>query len=152
MYSLFSSQALEILVKHFPKYLSQQIGNILPPVWTIFTQSVDQYIKTTINCIDSSDDVVDEDGNILYKTQLNQLHLILFAFIRNIVCMININIFIFLIGEILSFENLVYSTFEFIVSLVESSKFKKTVEQYLEDILFFTMVYMQVTDEQVRTK
>ena len=66
--------------------------------------------------------------------------------------MIDINIFICLIGEILSFENLVYSTFEFIVSLVESSKFKKTVEQYLEDILFFTMVYMQVTDEQVRTK
>ncbi|XP_066919668.1 importin-9-like isoform X2 [Clytia hemisphaerica] len=106
-------KALEVLVKHFPKYMLQHITSILPPVWAIFTQSVDHYIKTTINCIDSTDDVVDEDG------------------------------------EILSFENLVYSTFEFIVALVESSKFKKTVQQYLEEILFFTMVYMQITDEQV---
>ena len=58
--------------------------------------------------------------------------------------------FIIVSGEILSFENLVYSTFEFIVALVESTKFKKTVQQFLEDILFFTMVYMQITDEQVR--
>jgi len=55
---------LEVLVKHFPKYLSQHITNILPPVWAIFTQSVDRYIKTTINCIDTSDDLVDEDGMI----------------------------------------------------------------------------------------
>jgi len=43
----------------------------------------------------------------------------------------------------------VYSTFEFIGALVESAKFKKTVKLYLEEILFLTMVYMQITDEQV---
>jgi len=106
-------KALEILVKNFPKTLSKYIPDILPPVWGIFTQSVDYYINTTVNCIDQSADIVDEDG------------------------------------EILSFENLVFSVFQFIQALVETPKFKKTVEQYLEEILYYTMVYMQITDEQI---
>lgn len=106
-------KALEILVKDFPKTLFNYMPNILPPVWSIFTDSVDRYVKTTVNCIDPSEDLVDEDG------------------------------------EILSFENLVFSVFEFISALVETPKFKKTVNEYLEQILFFTMVYMQITDEQI---
>jgi len=106
-------KALEVLVKNFSKSLAPFIANILPPMWSIFTQSVDHYVKTTVNCIDSTEDVVDEDG------------------------------------EILSFENLVFSVFEFISALVETPKFKKTVDGSLEEILFFTMVYMQITDEQI---
>jgi len=106
-------KSLEVLVKNFPKTLVTHISSILPPVWLIFTQSVDYYIKTTVNCIDLSEDAVDEEG------------------------------------EILSFENLVFSIFEFISALVETPKFKRTVEQYLEDILFFTVVYMQITEEQI---
>lgn len=106
-------KALEVLVKNFPKKIAPCIPNILPPMWSIFTQSVDHYVQTTVNCVDLSEDPVDEDG------------------------------------EILSFENLVFSVFEFISALVETPKFKKTVDQSLEDILFFTMVYMQITDEQI---
>ncbi|XP_047141336.1 importin-9 isoform X1 [Hydra vulgaris] len=106
-------KALEVVVKNFPRTISHFISSILPPVWQTFTQSVDIYIKTTVNCVDLSEDPVDEDG------------------------------------EILSFENLVFSIFEFISALVEKPKFKETVEQYLEDILFYTMVYMQITDEQI---
>ena len=55
-----------------------------------------------------------------------------------------------LLGEVLSFENFIYSIFEFITALVEAPRFKKTVKEYLEDILFHTMIYMQITEEQVR--
>ena len=55
-----------------------------------------------------------------------------------------------LVGEVLSFDNFIYSIFEFITALVEAPKFKKTVKEYLEDILFHTIIYMQITEEQVR--
>ena len=51
-------------------------------------------------------------------------------------------------GEVLSFENFIYSIFEFITALVETPRFKKTVKGYLEDIMFHTMIYMQITEEQ----
>lgn len=52
--------------------------NILPPVWSIFTDSVDRYVKTTVNCIDPSEDLVDEDGetkalNVLFLCLLEYL-------------------------------------------------------------------------------
>ena len=106
-------KALEVLVKNFPKVIAPFIPNILPPIWAMYTQSVDHYVQTTVNCVDTADDVVDEDG------------------------------------EVLSFENLVFSVFEFISALVETPKFKKTVDQSLEEILFFAMEYMQITDEQI---
>ena len=53
------------------------------------------------------------------------------------------------LGEVLSFENLVFSVFQFIQGLVETPKFKKTVDQHLEEILYYTMEYMQITENQV---
>ena len=50
----------------------------------------------------------------------------------------------------LSFENLIFNIFEFITALVETPRFKKTIKEYLEDIMFYTMLYMQITDEQVQ--
>ena len=58
-------------------------------------------------------------------------------------------LFLPFIGEVLSFENFIYSIFEFITALVETPRFKSTVKNYLEDIMFYTMVYMQITEEQV---
>ena len=40
------------------------ISDILPPVWSIFTQSVEHYINTTVNCCDHPAEAVDEDGKI----------------------------------------------------------------------------------------
>lgn len=57
---------------------------------------------------------------------------------------------LFHVGEVLSFENFIYSIFEFITALVETPRFKKTVKDYLEDIMLYTMIYMQIREEQVR--
>ena len=52
-------------------------------------------------------------------------------------------------GEVLGFENLVFSVFEFIHGLIETPKFKKTVKKFLDDLIYFLVLYMQITEEQV---
>ena len=55
----------------------------------------------------------------------------------------------FISGEVLGFENLVFSVFEFIHGLIETPKFKKTVKKFLDDLIYFLVLYMQITEEQV---
>lgn len=52
-------------------------------------------------------------------------------------------------GEVLGFENLVFSIFEFVHALVDSHKFSKTVESALIDLLYYLILFMQITEEQV---
>lgn len=54
-------------------------------------------------------------------------------------------------GEILGFETVVFHVFDFIHALVESSKFKAVVKTHLEQLLYFLLVYMEITEDQVRT-
>ena len=57
------------MIKNFPKTLAVHINDILQPVWTIFTQSIEHYINTAVNCNDHPNDVVDEDGKIINENQ-----------------------------------------------------------------------------------
>lgn len=50
----------------------------------------------------------------------------------------------------LGFENLVFSVFEFIHGLIETPKFKKTVKRFLDELVYFLVLYMQITEDQVR--
>ena len=54
------------------------------------------------------------------------------------------------LGEVLGFENLVFSVFEFIHGLIETPKFKKTVKKFLDELIYFLVLYMQITEDQVR--
>lgn len=58
--------------------------------------------------------------------------------------------FSFFLGEVLGFENLVFSVFEFIHGLIETPKFKKTVKKFLDELIYFLVLYMQITEDQVR--
>ena len=53
------------------------------------------------------------------------------------------------LGEVLGFENLVFSVFEFICGLTETPKCKKTVKKFLDELIYFQVLYMQITEEQV---
>ena len=53
-------------------------------------------------------------------------------------------------GEVLGFENLVFAIFEFVHALVESSKFRVAVKSGLSDLIYYIVLYMQITFEQVR--
>lgn len=94
--------------------MSQWVNDILPPIWSIFTQSSDYYVRTVVNSMDESNDPVDSDG------------------------------------EVLGFESLVYSVFEFVHVLIDTCKFRSTVKKSVNDILYYVITYMQMTDDQVR--
>lgn len=52
-------------------------------------------------------------------------------------------------GEVLGFENLVFAIFEFVHALVETPKFRTAVKSGLSDIMYYIVLYMQITQEQV---
>ncbi|XP_067129013.1 importin-9 [Centruroides vittatus] len=52
-------------------------------------------------------------------------------------------------GEVLGFENLVFSIFEFVNVLVESPKFRNFVKKGLSDLMYYIVLYMQITEEQI---
>ncbi|XP_069141482.1 importin-9-like isoform X2 [Argopecten irradians] len=108
-------KVITTLVKSFPKLMSQWLAQILPPIWSIFTQSADFYVRTVVNNIDDANDPVDSDG------------------------------------EVLGFENLVYSVFEFVHVLIEVPQFRKTtVKKSVDDIIYYVIFYMQMTEDQVQ--
>lgn len=61
----------------------------------------------------------------------------------------NISPCVCLVGEVLGFENLVFSIFEFVHALLENSKFKSTVKKALPELIYYIILYMQITEEQV---
>ncbi|XP_076333062.1 importin 9 [Tachypleus tridentatus] len=52
-------------------------------------------------------------------------------------------------GEVLGFENLVFSIFEFVSGLVEAPRFRGMVKKGLADLMYYILLYMQITEEQV---
>ncbi|PKU32895.1 hypothetical protein llap_16801 [Limosa lapponica baueri] len=53
-------------------------------------------------------------------------------------------------GEVLGFENLVFSIFEFVHALLENNKFKNTVKKALPELIYYILLYMQITEEQIK--
>ncbi|KAF3823229.1 hypothetical protein GH733_010665, partial [Mirounga leonina] len=53
-------------------------------------------------------------------------------------------------SEVLGFENLVFSIFEFVHALLENSKFKSTVKKALPELIYYIILYMQITEEQIK--
>lgn len=63
-------------------------------------------------------------------------------------------LFIFLslpdfLGEVLGFENLVFTIFEFVHALVETTKHKQLVRHGVADLVYYLLLYMQMTEDQV---
>uniref|UniRef100_A0A8C6WK97 Importin 9 n=2 Tax=Neogobius melanostomus TaxID=47308 RepID=A0A8C6WK97_9GOBI len=53
-------------------------------------------------------------------------------------------------GEVLGFENLVFSIFEFVHTLLENNKFKNTVKKALPELIYYVILYMQITEDQIK--
>ena len=49
----------------------------------------------------------------------------------------------------LSFGSLVYSIFEFVQGMMDSSRFRGAIRKALSDLLYYVILYMQITEEQV---
>ena len=54
-------------------------------------------------------------------------------------------------GDVLGFESLVYTVFEFVHCLIESEsgKYRSTVKQSVDQIIYYIIAYMQMTEDQV---
>ncbi|XP_063612464.1 importin-9-like isoform X2 [Penaeus indicus] len=52
-------------------------------------------------------------------------------------------------GEVLGFENLVFTIFEFVHALVETTKHKQMVKQGIADLIYYILLYMQITEDQI---
>lgn len=50
-------------------------------------------------------------------------------------------------GEVLGFEGLVFAIFEFVHALVETKKFRGAVKSGLADLMYYIVLYMQITGE-----
>ncbi|XP_023322142.1 importin-9 [Eurytemora carolleeae] len=48
-------------------------------------------------------------------------------------------------GEVISFETLVFAIFEFVHALVETKKFRGAVKSGLADLMYYIVLYMQIT-------
>lgn len=49
-----------------------------------------------------------------------------------------------------AFENLVYQLFDFILILKDKKKYKDTIRKAIDELCYYAILYMQITDEQVR--
>ena len=54
-------------------------------------------------------------------------------------------------GEVIGFENLIFEIFDFVHALIENPKFEDAIKTGLSDLMFYVLIYMQITNEQVRT-
>ena len=48
-------------------------------------------------------------------------------------------------GQVLGFETLMFAIFDFVESLVENKKFRPAVKSGLADLMYYIVIYMQIT-------
>ncbi|KAF2359254.1 Exportin-1/Importin-beta-like [Trinorchestia longiramus] len=54
-------------------------------------------------------------------------------------------------GEVLGFENLVYSLFEFVDALLHHKRHREMVMPGVVDLIYYLILYMQLTEDQIET-
>ena len=69
--------------------MSNHIAAVLPPVWRIFTESVEYYVRSVVNSLELHEDPVDEDGTLV--NSLNLTINISFSLKLYLICSFSIN-------------------------------------------------------------
>ena len=54
-------------------------------------------------------------------------------------------------GEVLSLESLVFALFDFLSILLENAKTRKMIKASLSDLIYYILIYMQISDEQMQS-
>lgn len=114
---------LTILLKHFPRKLSKSLPQILGTVWLSLTSSAVTYVNTVVNS-----DTSDLNGSVEQPQET----------------VIDSD------GEVLGQEAFIFSLFEFMGVLIESAKTRKLMKAGMTDLIYFLLMFVQVTDEQVQ--
>lgn len=108
-------------------------------------------MRTEVNYTEEVDDPVDSDGEHNHLCPACFMFFVLF-FSKSLSILWSSSCgYCFFAGEVLGFENLVFSIFEFVHTLLENNKFKSTVKKALPELIYYIILYMQITEEQVRS-
>ncbi|CAB1418699.1 unnamed protein product [Pleuronectes platessa] len=132
-------KAVTALVKNFPKPMVSSMQQILPIVWNTLTEK--QPLQTTVppHCSSSPAYSVNSKGKQKFtyvRTEVN--------YTEEVDDPVDSD------GEVLGFENLVFSIFEFVHTLLENNKFKSTVKKALPELIYYVILYMQITEDQIK--
>lgn len=100
-----------MMVNEMSKFMIQYNDQILPPVWSLLTQTAEIYVKAIVNETDAAGNGQEDD-------------------------------------EMNNFVTLIMQLFEFIHSIVEQHRFQSIVKSILTDLVYISIVYMQITEEQ----
>ncbi|KAG5275289.1 hypothetical protein AALO_G00145750 [Alosa alosa] len=119
-------KAVTALVKNFPRPMVSSMQQILPIVWNTLTESASLYPAHQLRSV----------WLYLCRTEVN--------YTEEVDDPVDSD------GEVLGFENLVFSIFEFVHTLLENSKFKSTVKKALPELIYYIILYMQITEDQIK--
>ncbi|XP_031834717.1 importin 9 [Nomia melanderi] len=107
-------KAINCLVTKLPKYVSNFLPQMLPPVWKTLTQSAKIYQEGTVNGErEENDKEVDSDG------------------------------------EVINFNNLIIAIFEFVSSILDRKRFSNLLDNLLQDVMYYLIIFMQITEDQI---
>lgn len=111
---------LTLLIKNCRKRMWKYMPAILTPVWYNLTASASLYVKTVVNS--ESEDAQCSD----FQSTLDSD------------------------GEGQSVEEFIFAIFDFVSVVIETAKSRKLIKQGLSDLLYYILIYMQITDEQMQ--
>ena len=115
--------SLTILLRNCRKQMQKWLPDILAPVWQSLTTAASIYVKTIVNVNDFEYDGEHENYAEVVDSD----------------------------GEVLGFESLIFAIFDFVSVVIETPKFRKLVRPVMSDLLYYVIIYMQITDEQSST-
>jgi hypothetical protein len=55
----------------------------------------------------------------------------------------------FILGEVMNFNNLIIAIFEFVSTLIDHKKYANLLNNFLSDIMYYIILFMQVTEDQI---
>uniref|UniRef100_A0A3B3DS79 Importin 9 n=1 Tax=Oryzias melastigma TaxID=30732 RepID=A0A3B3DS79_ORYME len=113
-------KAVTALVKNFPKPMVFSMQQILPIVWDTLTESA-IFLNLLLTYVRTEVNYTEEVDDPIDSD-----------------------------GEVLGFENLVFSIFDFVHTLLEKRKFKSTVKKALPELIYYIILYMQITEDQIK--
>eukprot|EP01135_Chromosphaera_perkinsii_P002845 Nk52_evm35s228 gene=Nk52_evmTU35s228 len=120
-------KCLTCMVRLFPKVCREQmvVGNVMQPVWQLLVQTVPRYVQCAVKGLDDIDGETDnDDGDD--KNEIDPR----------------------ISGDFSGLDQLVFSLFEFVTSLVDGAGFKSMVKPSLPELLYQVVSFLQITEEQ----
>lgn len=53
------------------------------------------------------------------------------------------------LGEVINFNNLIIAIFEFIHSMVDRKRFSNLLDNLLQEVMYYLIIFMQITEDQI---